>query len=280
MQRLMLATDLSTRSHRALERSLRLAGEFGARLSIVHIVDEDLPDSIAEQHRRLAEQSLRDRVEALPSAASLDVAIHVVLGRVAREILRLAEEEQAELLVLGARREERFADLFRGTTPERVVRAGKLPVLVAAGKVQGPYRRVIIGVDFSIYSRRSIEYAAALLPEAQFFLVHAYEVPFAAFLHARETEAAVGEQHERQLTAMINEELSALERAHGATAPLFQRVMRLGRPAEVICAEVERLRPDLLVVGTHGRTGVPHAILGSVAENLLTDPPCDVLVVR
>jgi nucleotide-binding universal stress UspA family protein len=56
--------------------------------------------------------------------------------------------------------------------------------------------------------------------------------------------------------------------------------MGRGRAPEVIRAEVERLRPDLLIVGTHGRTGVPHAIIGSVAEDLLSAPPCDVMAVK
>ena len=49
---------------------------------------------------------------------------------------------------------------------------------------------------------------------------------------------------------------------------------------DTITRAVERFAPDLLVVGTHGRTGVAHALLGSVAGTLLADPPVDVLAVR
>lgn len=280
MHRLVLATDLSARCHWALERSLLLAREFGAPLTILLVVDEDLPPGIAAHHRQAADRAIRDRVEALPAHKGIDLTIRVVLGRAAPEILRFAEEEGGGLIVLGGPREEqRFADMFRGTTPERVLRGAKVPVLVATRKIQGPYRRVMIGVDFSMSSRRAIEHAVALFPEARFFLIHAYEVPFAGFLHGRDSEAAVGEQHERKLTAMINDEMQALERQLGAT-PLLQRVMCRGRAPEVIRAEIERLCPDLLVVGTHGRTGVPHAIIGSVAEDLLTSPPCDVMAMK
>lgn len=281
MNRLLFATALSARCHWALERSLLLARGFGAPLTILHVVDEDLPEGIAEHHRQAAERTIRDRVEALPAHRGVDLAIRVVLGRVARGILRLAEEEGAGLVVLGGPREEHhFSDMFRGTTPERVLRSAKVPVLVATRKVQAPYRRAMIGVDFSSVSRRAIEHAVGLFPEARFFLIHAYEVPFAGFLHGPDSEAAIGEQHERKLTAMINDEMQALERQFGGKAPLFERVMGRGRPQEVIRAEVERLCPDLLVVGTHGRTGVPHAIIGSVAEDLLSAPPCDILAVK
>ena len=56
--------------------------------------------------------------------------------------------------------------------------------------------------------------------------------------------------------------------------------MEEGAVREVIGRQVSRLNPDLLVIGTHGRTGVAHAFLGSVAEDLLKNPPCDVLVVK
>lgn len=281
MQRLLFATDLSSRSHWAMERSLLLAAELAVPLTVLHVVDEDLPEAIARHHCQAAEQTIRDRITALPSHKGVDLAIRVVLGRAAGEILRQAEAEAARAIVLGTPREERLADMFRGTTPERVLRGARVPVLVvAAAKIRGPYRRVIIGVDFSMCSRRAIEHAAAMVPEAKFFLIHAYEVPFAGFLHGRDSEAAIGEQHERKLTAMINDEMEALERQHGGRAPLFQRVMARGRAPEVIRAEVERLCPDLLVVGTHGRTGVPHAIIGSVAEDLLSAPPCDVMAVK
>lgn len=60
----------------------------------------------------------------------------------------------------------------------------------------------------------------------------------------------------------------------------IERVVREGAPHEVIHKHVADLGTDLLVLGTHGRTGVAHALLGSVAEGFLTDPPCDVVAVK
>jgi nucleotide-binding universal stress UspA family protein len=57
-------------------------------------------------------------------------------------------------------------------------------------------------------------------------------------------------------------------------------VLRRGAVGEVLREQIATLKPDLLVVGTHGRTGVAGAVLGSVATGLLSDPPCDVLAVK
>lgn len=280
MRTIMLATDLSPRAHHALERSVALATDNRAALVIVHVVDEDLPGGIAEEHRRLAVEVIEERLAAVPGAAGIDYGVHVLVGRVGGEILRLAEASRAELIVLGTHRAEPVTDFFRGATAERLIRAGKLPILVTARPVRGPYRRVIVGVDFSVCSRRAVECAAALMPDAELFLVHAYEVPFRGFLYGRETAEAVAEEHERQLTAMINDEMQVVEQASKVPAPLFKRIARPGRAEEVLRAECDHLKPDLLVVGTHGRTGVAHALLGSVAESLLAEPPCDVLAVK
>ena len=280
MERLMIATDLSSRSDRALERAVALAGDIGGQLSVVHIIDEDLPPALAENQRRLAEETSRVHLTSLPGSADLKITVHVTLGWVYADIFRLAESESAELLVLGTHRVDAFTDMFRGTTAERVVRNSEIPVLVVSTRAISSYRRVMVGVDFSIYARRAIEFAAMFLQNAEFHLVHAYEVPFKGLLHGSETRREVSKQHERQMATMIEEEMQALEQSFKGDSPRFKRVLSEGRAQEVIRREVERLRPDLLVVGTHGRTGVSHALLGSVAEDLLSNPPCDVLAVK
>jgi len=63
-------------------------------------------------------------------------------------------------------------------------------------------------------------------------------------------------------------------------APKLERTMQEGTVREVLYQQIGRRNPDLLVIGTHGRTGVAHAFLGSVAEDLLRDLPCDVLAVK
>ena len=60
----------------------------------------------------------------------------------------------------------------------------------------------------------------------------------------------------------------------------LHKVLAHGEVHQVLSREVERLKPDLLAMGTHGRTGIAHAFLGSIAEDLLGRPPCDALAVK
>ena len=79
---------------------------------------------------------------------------------------------------------------------------------------------------------------------------------------------------------MIDEEMATFLASLEVNEPKLHRVMQEGSAQEVLHRQISRLEPDLLVIGTHGRTGVAHAFLGSVAEDLLRAPPCDVLAVK
>lgn len=280
MRTIMLATDLTPRAHNALDRGVALAAELGAKLLIVHVIEDTPPGDAAEQQCAAAREAIADRLKMCSSADKVEIETHIALGGVGSEVAERAKAGEAELLVLGTHRKEPLVDFFRGTTAERLIRKAALPVLVAAKPVRGPYRRVVVGMDFATCSRRALEVAAVMLPDAEFFLVHAYEVPFQGFIYGRDSEEEVGEDHERRVTAMINDEMELLERETAVSSPLFRRIVCEGRAQEVIRAECRRLRPDLLVVGTHGRSGVAHSILGSISEDLLADPPCDVLAVK
>jgi nucleotide-binding universal stress UspA family protein len=76
-----------------------------------------------------------------------------------------------------------------------------------------------------------------------------------------------------------------LEEALGMIAadePAFpvERVLRVGTPAETIIAYAQRHNCDLIVMGTHGRTGLSHLLMGSVAEKVIRMAPCPVMVIR
>ena len=280
MKTLLMATDLSARSDRALERALRIAGEHDASLTILHVVDEDLPATLADAQGEAAQRAIRDHIESATAADRPQVTIEVAYGRAHAEILEMSETIDADLIILGVHREDAFKDMFRGTTAERVIRAGNVPVLLVKERSDDPYRRIMVGVDFSVYSRRAVEFAIRFAPAGTFNLVHAFDVPFKGFLNNADTKREVSKQHESKFQEMVEAEMATFLSTLEARTPALKRIMKEGTVHEVIHGQVQSLRPDLLVVGTHGRTGVAHALLGSIAENMLRAPPCDVLAVN
>lgn len=278
MKKLLLATDLSARSELALHRAVQLAREHGAALVALHVVDEDLPPSLAEVTKAGAERIIHERLDALPGGPKVEVAI--LSGRASNAILGQAADEKAELIVLGLHRKGGLKEMFRGTTAERVIRTGNVPVLVVKSEAKEPYRRVVVGTDFSVHARRAMQLALRLAPKAELYLVHAFLVPFQGFMYGAGTRQQVESEHRDGMTAMIDEEMQAFLASFKGAPPKVHQICREGMAQESILKEIVGNDADLLVLGTHGRTGVAHAVLGSVAEDLLTEAPCDVLVAR
>lgn len=280
MKNIVMATDLSARSDRALERAVSLARDHGAELIVAHIVDEDLPARLADAQAQAARQSIQEHIDGLAAAEGQAITVEVLRGTAYASILDLSQNRQADLIVLGMHREDAFKDMFRGTTVERVIRAGNLPVLLVKERPSDPYGRILVGVDFSVYSRRAVEFAIKLAPTGVFYLVHAYDVPFRGFLYGRDTQESISKEHQAAFERMIDEEMAAFLTNLKPNAPKLERIMEEGTVREVLHRQIGSLHPDLMVIGTHGRTGLAHAVLGSVAEDLLTSPPCDVLAVK
>ncbi len=280
---ILIATDLSARSDRALARAVTLAGQHKAQLIVLNIIDEDLPSSVQDRVRDATLKEIEDSLEKVEGANALSPKVEAIAGKDYRDILDHADRVGADLIVLGIHRNEAGNKPITGTTMERVIRKGRQPVLVVPNRTDGPYKNVAVGVDFSAFSRIAIRQALTVAPEAAFSAIHSYHVPFSGFQRGRDTRNAYRDQHERELTQLIEEELETLiGSTTSETLPevTFQKIVKQGETQSVIRSEVEGLQPDLLVLGTHGRVGLSHALLGSVAEDFLNNPPCDVLVVK
>jgi len=292
---MLMATDLSPRSANALARAMERAAAHQARLTVLHVLDEDLPATARERGADAAREEIGDHIARIGRPDGLDVSIEVVPGKDYQDILRVAEAKGADLIVTGVHRTETGLRAVSGSTMERVIRKGAWPVLVVADEVRGAYGKIVVAVDFSVYSRFAIRNAVALAPEAEFYFVHAFIVPFAGFQTSREIRQEVREGREEALAAVIREEMDALiastlgapegpqEPKGGAPRPLEERcrcIVRHGDVNTVLMEEIESLSPDLLVLGTHGRVGIAHAVLGSVAERFINHPPCDVMAVK
>jgi nucleotide-binding universal stress UspA family protein len=278
MKTLLMATDLTARSDRALQRAIALAEQHDAQLEIIHVVDDSPPQSIIARHEEMAKAALESQVRALSIATKTAITTRIVRGQDFLDILARAEELDADLIILGFHRHA-TRELFRGTTAERIIRLGYLPVLVVRQPVVGPYQRVLVGVDFSTHSRCALRCAAELAPQAEFQLLHATHVPFKGFI-GRETARQIAQHEEEKFKRMAEEELQQLTVTLSKPLSRAQIVVKEGIIHGVLHQQVQEFNPDLIAIGTHGRSGIANAMLGSVAEDLLSAAPTDVLAVK
>jgi nucleotide-binding universal stress UspA family protein len=145
------------------------------------------------------------------------------------------------------------------------------------------WKKILCGVDFSPCSRTAAEMAAALAArdEATLTLLHVYPVPRSRMM-ATELLAPLPPASEaevlRELEGPVSELRATAEAIAGARRVAVQLVS--GKAADQLARAARDGGHDLLVVGSHGRTGVRRLALGSVAEHAVRAVPCSVLVVR
>lgn len=278
MKRILMANDLSARSDCALRRAVSLAQQFGTELEVITIIEEMFLESTTRENEAFARAALAEQLKAVPEADGIRISQRVMVGIDYEEIIHESEALNADLVILGIHR-HKTREMFRGTTAERVVRYGARPVLVVKDPVTAPYRRVVVATDLSSQAEAAARIAAQLAPQGEIILLHALHRPFVAFPGRRDQNALLRESRER-VTAGLREFINHMRSEFGDRTPNFEFSLPQGEAHAVIHGEIARLKPDLLAVGTHGRSGIAHAVIGSVAEQLLADCPIDVLAVK
>lgn len=279
MRHILAATDLSSGADRGIGRALLLARETGARVTVLHVVDVALPQDAIDERCDETEKRLRAQLASLPGGPDVSADIAAVPGEGMLEVLRQAERRGADLIVVGAHHAGVPLDLFRGTSGGRLVRGG-IPVLLAREHPTAPYRSAVAAVEPSGASETALAFALEWLHDAQVHVVHAYEIPFAGLRSGAAPAAEAQRTHQEALDAIIDRVVTPLRASLGQRNVTLSHRVRRGEVIQALRREVKRQEAQLLVVGTHARRGLAHAVLGSVAEDLLRQPPCDLLVVR
>jgi nucleotide-binding universal stress UspA family protein len=137
---------------------------------------------------------------------------------------------------------------------------------------------ILVPVDFSTPGREALAYAVAFAArcEAKLLVLHVVEIPYVGSglgeIELPPVEADIREPVAENLARMVNEIVAG-------RVPV-ETLTRTGQPWFEITEAARELRADLVIVGTHGYTGLKHVLMGSTAERVVRHAPCPVLVVR
>ncbi len=148
----------------------------------------------------------------------------------------------------------------------------------AAGKSPFKIEKILVPIDFSDCSKKALQYALPLAKQYKAAITLLYVVPpiYVAGeyggINYVQLEASMRQDGEKELAKLATESLP------GEVAT--NTIVRAGSPANEIVETAKSLVADLIVISTHGRTGLQHVFLGSVAEHVVQHAPCPVFVVR
>ena len=273
MNKLLVATDLSPRSDKAVQRAALLARRFGCEWTLVHVIDDDSPQRLIERRLSDARELLEDRVEGLALVAGQRPRVMVEVGSVESTINEIALGTGAELLVLGMHRKNLLREIFVGTSAERIIRSSRLPVLRVAGSGEDDY--------LSADSAHAIQTSRALglLDGCELHVAHVFEAFAKGEILMSAAEATVVAAATREARGQVEAELSSFLAEQQLDLPASQVHLEEGFSVVQLKRCMEKLDPDLVVIGTHGRSGLKKLMLGSVAETLLGEVARDILCV-
>lgn len=277
----LAATSLSPSSAAALREAHALSVDLQTRLTVCHILPELYRARVLFPHDagvdraghaallERSEKAVRTQLRTEIGNASDDIPIEFDTGSPHAGILAVARRVGAGLVVVGS-----------GPTAQRVARAGDGLLLVAR---ESPAGGAVLGAtDFSDPSLPAIQMAAAEAARrgTRLRLVHCLDVDATAYLAPMGALGLVGAAPfpESVVTQLESDARARLEAAAPEAAAAEVLVLRQS-PTHGILEAAAAAPTSLIVVGTHGHSGLARLALGSVAENVMRDAPSSVLVV-
>jgi nucleotide-binding universal stress UspA family protein len=207
-----------------------------------------------------------------------DVTINtrVVQGSAPEVLDRLARAFGADLLVVGRRGMSRIRDLIMGTTARRLLRFGRLPVLVVTRPPE-KYRTAVVGFDFSPESMRAGRLARRLMPyRSTLIAVHGLEDPYRDL----PPELVPASPDRREAMRHVARLLRRLVQKVGSGGNPWQIITKDGDPRRALLETAAGKNADLIAVGSSGKSRIARTLMGSVAEEVLDRARCDILLVR
>ena len=279
MKRIMLATDFSERSDRALRRAVLLAREHNAVLDLIHVVDDDRPRRIVEHESSDGRMLLHELSRSLQADEGLRCETAILLGDPFDGIVRATRERHPDLLVIGPHRRQILRDAFIGTTAERTIRFAECPVLMVNGPPFAPYRHVMLTTDLSENAASAVQRYRDLGLDRKVMhsILHVFDVLALSM-------GMSGTLPKEDRDFHIAEEARKARRNTGDFAisvkgPRMEVIVRYleTSTANEIRKAAEEIGADLIVLSTQGKGAVARMLLGSVTQQVLQYATLDVL---
>jgi nucleotide-binding universal stress UspA family protein len=278
IQTIVVPTDFSDCAALAFDHALMHARHFEATLHLLHVTDEDDASTDA--------QAQIDRFLTAYDLGDVPLERHIVRGEAPDDaVLDYTDEVGADLLVLGTHGRRGLKRLVLGSVAEDILRKAPCPALAACKRededaAPAPPEDILLPLDLSEHSRTALPAARALASTygARLHLIYvvedvplppAYGVPPTASPSPPTNVEAHAEQALEQISPQM-EDLDVETETHLGAGLVVPELLRV----------VEEEGIDLIVMASHGRSGLARVLMGSVTEEVLRKASCPVFVVR
>ena len=240
------------------------------------LVDGEKLENYGEEYleqQRLSAGDLQDRIQT-----------KITSGVPSQEIARIAKKSSHDLILITTHGNTGLKHVLLGSTAERIIRHAKTPVLVHRPKASKSknsacgFKKIMVPVDFSEKSRETLAYAQSFAKDfgATIDIIHVVEPPVYpefGYAHLAVKERAVIQAAKKEMTCFLEAEKVDMDLVNTSS-------VKSGSAHFQVTEWAKKKKSDLIILSTHGHTGLKHVLLGSTAERVVQYAPCSVLVVR
>jgi len=286
VETLLLATDGSEFSEGAIVGSIKLAKQCSNRFAAISVIETNPElEAIAPQVTEKAEKSAREHLESIQTRAKKDGVECNIIIRAGEDSYHYIVDEAAKnkisMIIMGRRGRSGLKRLMMGSVTSRVIGHAPCNVLVVPKAARVEFKRIVVATDGSKYSLAAASEAIGLAKRNKSELTVISVVPSELmtptdidFTLAHKELIADKEMHEAEKNVKAVKEAAQKE---GVAVKAF---VMSGRPADAVIEIAKDKNADLIVLGSHGRTGLEKLLMGSVAERVIVLSSCAVLVVK
>ncbi|MBI4996293.1 MAG: universal stress protein [Rhodocyclales bacterium] len=266
--RVLLATDGSEFSAGAVRVATAVAAHDQARLLIagIAVYNPEYASSVPELEKMAVEAAQRNVAAAAATAQAVEhEEIVAEAAEPSRGIVEAAAESAADLVVMGRRGKRGLARTLIGDATARVIGDAACPVLTVPRGAQAWRSGILVATDGSRHAEAAADMAG--------------KIAIATGLPLTVVSAVLPSHNEQRRREAVVAVEAVKHQLAGSTAAVTG-VVAEGRPEQVILDQARKAKADLIVVGTHGRTGLDRLLMGSVAERVIGFADCPVLAVK
>ena len=282
---LLVATDLLPKSQSAVVRAAILARNHGANVTLLHAVPNETSSEQANVLARAAARALRQIArDAIWTGVPTPNTV-VSVGSPPRVIAETADALHADLIVIGPHAprgaRETITEGFTGTVAAKLLAGRICPVLIAREPARQAYSRVLMALDLSATSGAVIRAAESLVlvPHADASVLHAFDEPYQGLGDHGNISGATSSRYKSLWSSHATVSVRTLLRRASCDFARYGIQIDDNTPTRAILDAMKHQEPDLLVMGTRGRGPLRRALLGSIANEVLSEAWCDVFVV-
>jgi nucleotide-binding universal stress UspA family protein len=282
-KKILVPLDGSQLSQRALVPALALAQQTSAELLLVRVPTTDTLSfavSEARQHE-LAQNALiyLETIRKSNEQPDLNIRTQVLEGDPSSAILDTARAEQTDLIIMSTHGYSGMTRWVLGSVTEKVLRSAACPVL-AIRAARHP-QRILIALDGSPLAERAIEPGLSLAQSLRTEVTLLRCVPHNVVTgRLDEQERGLNRRMQEDLINEAKEYLRVRSEVAAQSGVPITTSVRVGSPADTILEHIETYGIDLIVMATHGRTGLKRWVYGSVTAKVLRSASCSLLVIR